>query len=283
MHTFILSLLVGLAAADGITVQLFDDDNCSSDVLANVASNSGNQFDNSGCIANTFTGIKGLNLSPGFQCNIYSDASCSNFVGSVTALDPCDVIPGEGIECFSQALFDNPFAESIAEVTVGTNTLTSDQDVADLVSDGIKQACGSTGCDPTNKASFPFNHLNQEGQQTVSLSGNYDNTNQRDYMMNVLTTVVQDTIQNARVDTTGSSESDDLIADIFSFYQIVINDQNGNNQAEMSVTIEVTTNAAKAGDCGGIIGQVEGAALGEIPAVGGILAKAFNVVCENAG
>ncbi|KAF2739123.1 hypothetical protein EJ04DRAFT_519650 [Polyplosphaeria fusca] len=287
-YALILSLLAGLAAADGITLQLFDGPSCNQDslhpdgVVANVASNPGADKDGSGCVAHEFNSSRAIDISPGFQCNLYSDASCQNFLYAVTAQDGCDGGPGGGVICFNQALFENPFAESSAQITVGNKVLTSNSYVSNTVSDGIGNACGNNGCDPTNKASAAFIHFNQEGTQTVSVSGNYDNGDQRDYMKGLLLDVLEKTKTNMQVDTRGSAETDDITVDVFSFYQVVINDKNGNNQAQMSITLDVTTNPAKEGDCG-IVGTIEGAALGEVPAVGGLLAKAFELTCEKAG
>lgn len=78
------------------------------------------------------------------------------------------------------------------------------------------------------------------------------------------------------------SEDDNKVASQFTFFQVVIRDRNGNIQSEMTVTLNTTTQKKNERDCG-IVGKLESAGLGLIPAVGGLLAKSFDFVCQKAG
>lgn len=283
-----ISLLVGLAAADaGITFQVYDGPSCNQNslkpdkVIQNINSNSGNGVESSGCTAVSFKSGKFVQFSDGFKCNIYSDFSCKNFVLSVTAPDGCDSQPGNSVLCFSQAEFDNPFATSHVSITVGSKEVGVSQNVGSLFTEGIALACGDTGCDPTNKRSFPYNHFNQHGQTSISLTGSYQNTNQRDYMKALLTSVQSKTLHGLGVDGSGSSANDNLIATQFTFFQVVIRDQGGSIQCQMTATIDTSSQKQGPGDCG-IVGKLESAALQAIPAVGGLLAKAFDFTCKIA-
>jgi hypothetical protein len=288
MKAFLATLLVGFVAADGVTLQLFDGPSCNQNsqapdkVVANVNTNSGNQNDGSGCVAANFVSAKIINFQNGFKCNIYSDSGCQNFVQSITAPDGCDAIPGSSALCFNQALFDNPLAESKASITVGSQDMPVAPNTPILVADAVALACGDTGCDPTHKQTFPFNHFNKNGMGTVTMTGSYSDTNQREYMKNLLVQVVSDAAHNTRVDTTGSSEDDDIVTDQFTFFQVVIRDENGNIQCQMTVSFDVAVESPKQGDCG-ILGDAEKLALGAIPGVGGILATSFDFVCQHSG
>lgn len=288
MKFFAITLLVSFAAADGITFQLFDGPSCNQNrfkpdkVVANVNSNSGAGVQSSGCVAATFKSAKFAQFSPGFKCNIYTDSACQLFSQSVTAPDGCDSFPGSSVLCFSQAEFDNPFVDSKVSITVGSKDVGVSSNIVSAVKLAIEVTCTDTGCDPTNKQQFPYRHFNQNGATTVSLTGSYQNTNQRDYMKSLLLSVQRTTIHNEAIDTRGSSENDNKVASQFTFFQVVIRDRNGNIQSEMAATIDTTTQKQNEGDCG-IIGKLESAALGALPAVGGLLAKSFDFVCQKAG
>lgn len=288
MKSFLsLAGLVGLAAAQGVTLQLFDGGACNTNkahpdkVVANVNTNSAAAQQGSGCIAVNFKSAKFLKFTNGFKCNLYSDPGCGNFIQDLTANDACDSFSGQSVECFSQTDFDNPFADSQVSITVGQKDVGVTQNTDSLFEQGISKACSDTGCDPTNMVSFPYRHFNQNGQTTISVTGSYSNTNQRDYMKALLEAVQAKTLHNLGVDLKGSSENDDLTANQFTFFQIVIRDPNGNIQCQMTVTINTTTQKQQPGDCG-IVGTLESAALGAVPAVGGLLAKAFQFTCQHA-
>jgi hypothetical protein len=73
-----------------------------------------------------------------------------------------------------------------------------------------------------------------------------------------------------------------LVNDLVSFLQVVINDQTGNNKAEMTIPIEVKCEevAPTGSGCGGPLIQFLTTVLGEIPDVGGLVAGAVGITCE---
>ncbi|KAJ2970069.1 hypothetical protein NQ176_g8359 [Zarea fungicola] len=293
-------LFIGLVSAEGVMLQLFDGAGCDrfsrqrikvvgnaptnigGKVIGTVNTNSGAADQNSGCVAANFKSTRFAQFSPGFKCNIYTDSACQTLSQSLTARTACDTFPGSSVLCFSQADFDNAFAESTVSVTVGSKNVGVSQNTDSLFKEGIALACSDTGCDPTNKRQFPYRHFNQDGFTSISLTGTYENANQRDYMQEIFLAVQDKTLHNIGVDLRGSSEDDDKVADQFTFFQVVIRDSNGSIQAQMTATIDTTTQSQKEGDCG-IVGQIESVGLGAIPGVGGLAAKAFNFVCQKAG
>ncbi|KAF3928574.1 hypothetical protein AA313_de0200970 [Arthrobotrys entomopaga] len=269
------------AALADISLQAFDQMDCTGNVINNVHSNPSAPQDASGCIAlNQFQSVGIVTVDPGFKCNIYSDAACQDFLASFTSAGTCTNVIATGVICFSQALFDNPFAESNVQVQLGQKIITVDLEGNVLVQAGKNQACGNSGCDPSNPFSKGFSHFNKDCSLTVTMHGNYDNTNERDYMAALLAQTMSTAETNLRLDLTGSSEDDDRVLDLPSFAQVVINDKNGNNQAEMTVQFDVACNPPSAGDCNSLLDVVTSTVLGQVPEVGGLLAQAFQVVCS---
>ena len=166
--------------------------------------------------------------------------------------------------------------DSTAEITVGANSIGLLDDPSSFLTEAVNKACGSSGCDPTSQvtrdATFQSNPDCQPlvgpcDQTTCTISatmtGNYDNTNQRDYMTSLLQQIF----------------AKSFVA--VSFGQVVINDKNGNNQAELAYTYSITcTDESTSFDCGGFVGTLTSTVLGLVPAVGGLLAGAFSVTCQ---
>ncbi|KAJ6260188.1 hypothetical protein Dda_4412 [Drechslerella dactyloides] len=270
------------AAQTGITLQTYDSMGCEGNVITNVRSIPGAPKDSSGCVAlNQFQSVGVLNANPGFQCNIYSDPTCQNFMTTFKAGGVCTNIIATGVICFNQGLFDNPFAASTAQVQVGTRIVTVDRDGGFLTRSAAIQACGNSGCDPTNPSTKPWSHFNKDCTQSISMSGNYDNTDQRDYMVGILAQAMSSGTTNTRADLRGSAADDNVVRDVPSFIQVVINDQNGNNQAQMTVTPSVECSPPSDGNCNGLLGQITSAVLGSVPSVGGLLALGFEITCAN--
>ncbi|KIX92419.1 uncharacterized protein Z520_11894 [Fonsecaea multimorphosa CBS 102226] len=278
MKSSALLLLVSFVAAD-ISLETFSDDACGNDggsSVTNVHANSGNAADSSNCIATSqYQSVNVISVDPGFQCNLYSDNACNNFISSVNTAQ-CTPVIGSGVVCFNQALFDNPFAQSTAEVTVGTNQIRLISDPSGFLSEAVNQACGTNGCDPTNQATLSASFQSDPNCQplvapcdqttctiSASMTGNYDNTNQRDYMASLLQQIFAKSFEPV------------------SFGQVVINDQSGNNQAEMAYTFSITcSEQSDSFDCGGFLGTLTSSVLGLVPGVGGLVAGAFSVACQ---
>lgn len=293
--------LIGLASAQGIQVQAISDESCGGNggtALFNVIPNPGDRVFSSGCVTGgTFSSVTTIGqVTPGFVCNIYADASCDGFLKQLSE-GVCSPGIGRGILCFAQSLFDNPFALSKAGVTIGNKRI--------LVSGGqfgrrggmdvqldnaVSQSCGSNGCDQSDAFELKYDFLpntfvlSQEVcTQAMTLGGNYDNTDQRDYMKAIIAKALVDTSEAPPSNI--FSNSGDQLQTTPSFVQVVINDSLGNNQAEMTLSITVSCKNAfnKALDCDGVRGKVTSSALGAIPSVGGLAAGLFEVACTATG
>ncbi|KAK6537861.1 hypothetical protein TWF694_010761 [Orbilia ellipsospora] len=277
------SIFLGTVLAD-ISIQTFEQMGCMGGVVSNVHPNAAAAHDASGCQAlGGFQSVGVISADEGFQCNIYSDSACANFIGSFDSqfVGACTNIIGSGVSCFSQALFDNPFADSTASVTIGRNVVTIDSDGRTIVNGGTSQACGDTGCDPTNLYSTPFSHFNKDCEQTVKMAGFYNNPNERDYMASLLGTALAKGMTNERTDPTGSTEGNDRIRDLPSFAQVIISDNSrGLNQAMMSATIDVQCNPPTEGNCDGLVSEITSDLLGLVPSVGDVIALGFKIGCE---
>ena len=274
--------LVGFAAAD-ISLQPFTDSDCGGTAISNIHSNAANPQDGSGCIAtNQYQSVQAISVDSGFQCNVFSDSACQNFLQSITAVGCTNVI-GTGVICFSQALFSNAFAQSTATVTIGQSIVVSDTGGVPLANAGVNSGCqSSTGCDPTSKFSQSWSHLNKDCSFTVTMSGSYANTNERDYMKGLIAQALVSGTANTRQDLTGSAETNDVIFDMPSFVQVVVTGPDSAIQAQMTATLAVECLPASDGDCQSILATLTTAALGAVPEVGGVLAGAFTVACQVA-
>lgn len=286
MKTFVFLLSLGIASAE-ISIQPFTDSTCGTSggsSLSTVSSNSANAEADSGCvITGDFNSINVISADPGFQCDIFRDDSCQEPGGTV--FEPlCTGAIGRAVRCF----IDNPLADSTAQVTLGNSQIAAKVgfDGGDLVSTAARSACGTNGCDPNTK--FTDSYDNSECidprdcpreicNQRVTMTGNYDNANQRDYMSALL----QTTMKNAGGGNSKVTRDAARIQDQMSFAQVVINDQNGNNQAEMAVSVEVECETVSPSgiDCDGLLATITSTLLGAVPGVGGLLAGGFEIAC----
>lgn len=310
MYSFILQLALLGSAAAGITLQAFTDSTCGDDggiVRMTVADNpSGDIALNSGCQSSlAFNSVDVTNADPGSTCNIFSDTSCSNFVATVSQ-SGCSQTTGQSIICFAQtaaqALSKNPFALSTAQVTVGTKAIAAStgsffgsdpKGQGAQIAAAVSQACAGGACDDTNPLSLSFTAVGDCGDprqcgstcsQTISVEGNFDNNDQRDYMSNLLQTALTKASNPNLTGVSGLACNDGSCQNVISFGEVVINDKDGNNQAEMIVrtNVQCANNPSSDIDCQGILGTVTAAALGAVPEVGGLLALTFTVGCAVA-
>jgi hypothetical protein len=289
MKIFLYLCGLGLAVAD-ISLQTFTDDTCGGEggsVLQDVHAQGNNVVDSSQCQAQgQFHSANAVTVDPGFVCNIYSDAACANFVGTI-ADQGCTGTIGSAVICFNNAAFSNPFVESTAVVTLGTTAIQffGGDTLQNQLNNAVSQACPSSGgCDPTKTLVLsttiqPSNVACNEGLQaidpkacssedctsTIALSGNFDNSNQRDYMKGLM----QGALNSAPSPV--------------SFLQVDINDKNGDNQASLKAVITSQCTAVPppgAIDCSDTFKDGVSGALSLVPDVGGLLALAFQIFCD---
>lgn len=297
--------LISIASADNL-LQPFSDGNCGlsgGTALVNVQPNPANQFESSGCITGgQFQSVKYATIDQGFVCNLYSDSACQNFlqtIGAASGFVTCEAVIGAGVICFAQALFDNPFAFSQAQVTIGQTSILGSQGTFDgpqgmdiVVANAVAKACTDNGCDPNTPGTVNFDvatctflvGCDKSKTMSVSVSGNFDNASQRDYMRNILQTVFKQGTTVINDPNTFSNNGDSLV-NVVSFAQVVIGGPQGTaledtNLAEMSISISVSDNSSGGFDCEGILGTITESSLEAIPGVGGFAAPAFSIGCK---
>jgi hypothetical protein len=280
------SLFLGLASAADVSLLLFRDAQCTGDIISNVHSNPANEHAGSGCIAtSTFQSAGLASVDSGFKCNVYADTACQNFLASVESISQCETLIGRGAICFSQESFENPLANIKAQVSIGSSIVHFNEVKSFEITDGaLKGACGGTGCDPN--APFKRTLKNFPGSSKCTVTGtargNYDNTNERDYMAQLISTsaLTAGSVDHASVD--GFGNPDLAEAQMPGFIQVVLQDDAGNNKAQMEVSIDVSCSKPSNPGCGSFAADAVKAALEKVPAVGGLLASGFDVIC-NAG
>ena len=104
--------------------------------------------------------------------------------------------------------------------------------------EGVNSACGSNiGCHSSSTFTKSFDHFNQNGVLTVTVTGTYADTNTRDHMKGILHTTMGMATTNVRLDFKGSSEDNDSVEDVPSFAQVVIRDPTGAIQAQMTIKL----------------------------------------------
>jgi hypothetical protein len=163
-----LPLVIHLAAA-AISMQTFQSSDCSGDQNSNPQSNAANAAESSNCQAsNQFNSVLVISADAGFQCNVFSDVACKNFVDTFQTSGTCSPVIGSGVICFSQAQFDNPLAGATAKLTVGTNILTIDGNDSGttLVGNGTQTSCSDSECCRTG---HPLTVSPIADQQTIRL------------------------------------------------------------------------------------------------------------------
>jgi hypothetical protein len=243
-----------LAACD-ISVQAFDDSQCAGNrVGINVHSNPGAVDESSSCQAvGSFGSIQTLSLDTGFQCNIYSDTTCQSFLTTAKEVG-CIPVIGNGIVCFSQQSFDDPLAGTIAKVGIGQQQIIADTG-DETFNRALNNACtGDSSCDQNTKDTITFMHgrncesgladarggagltvcdNRDQCTQTITVTGDYDNTQQRDYMKAVIAATMKQGISGfVEADSRDTIPNNQL-----SFANVVINDPKGANLAEVSLLL----------------------------------------------
>ncbi|KAJ9602215.1 hypothetical protein H2200_013335 [Cladophialophora chaetospira] len=285
-----LSSLV-LAVVGDISLQTFTDDTCGGDggnVIQNVHASGNDLTDGSGCQSQgQYNSVNAVTVDSGFQCNLFSDSACKNFLQTSKTVGCLPVI-GQGVICFNQAAFDNPFVESTSSVAVGALPvhIFGGEALQNQINNLVNQACTSgTACDPTNKLVLneripPKNPTAcNEGLQvtdpkacasescttTVSMSGGFNDNNQRDYMKGLL----QKTLDN--------------IPSTVTFLQVQVVDKDKAVQASMSVSVDsqcVSVPPPSSFSCSDALKDIVSAALALVPGVGGVSSLAFQVACD---
>lgn len=268
-----------------ISLATFAQPNCNGQLSDNIRSNAANFADSSECIAtNQFGSVEIISSTQGFTCHVYSDRACANFLDTFSTTGECSSIIGSGVICFSQAAFDNPLEGADGQLSLGGKFVTTFRTGGELIRLGVGQACSNNACDPTNPFNEPADPV-IEGRGTffVTVDGNFDNTDQRDYMSNVLQTAF-DLAQtadrpNPLAFLNGQGTLDrPFIRDVPTFGQVVINDARGNNLAQMSVRLSHVESETE-GNCESAIAKISEAVIAAIPVVGGVGGIIFKVAC----
>lgn len=289
MHLAAAALLTLIAHEASATISLltFPEPSCGGQFTNNIRSIPSDQFEASGCVATTgFESIQVVTADPGYVCNIYSDLACANFIATVSTVTACAPMDGNAVICFSQNKFDNPLDGATGQLVVSNRQVTSTKPSNDFVTAAVTHACGDAGCDSGNPLTAVQNPLTVSTTLTAFMYGNYDNTQQRDYMARVLseafTQAQSPPRDNPRAFLRGPHFTDldnPTIWDIPTFGQVVLNDASGATIAEMSIEI-TSEEPEKSGPCESTAGKISEAAISAIPVVGAVGRLVFKVTCE---
>lgn len=278
------SFLFALTSAGDISLLLFSDAQCTGDIVTNVHSNPANANAASGCIATNFQSAGAATVDSGFQCNVYADTACQNFLTTIKSTDQCETLIGKGAICFSQASFENPLTGVTAKVTIGNSVVhfTAEVRSFEMTDNALRGACGANGCDPNSPFNKDLKLFPGKKKCTVTSTarGNYDNTAVRDYMIQLISDVAlkQSTIDFAGVDGFGNPNS--AASTMPGFIQVVLNDATGNNKAQMEVSTSASCEGASTNGCDSFVADRIKDGLKAVPAVGGLLATGFDAVCN---
>jgi hypothetical protein len=280
-------LLVGIVSAD-IHIQTFTDDaSCDGEPTIDQVTTFENS-DSSACVAaGQYLAVNVLSADPTFQCNFYSDDACQNLIATLDTPGVCTLLTGTGLNCFTtsqQAVVVGGItqvpapAHPIATVSTGKSLITVDFSGAVLAQAGVQKSCGATACDPTTPFTKPFQHFNKDCTLSVTMTGSYDNTDERDYMGGLLEAAVRQTDANSRVDLTGSSEDNNLVLDSISFASVVLKGSDDNAiQAQMTYSVAVTCAETSDADCNSLENTITSELLGAVPGVGEVLSLVFDI------
>ncbi|OCT47063.1 hypothetical protein CLCR_02577 [Cladophialophora carrionii] len=289
----ILLLLASTVFAD-IHIQTFiGDASCDGQATIDKVTTADNS-DSTACVsAGQYLAVNVLSADPTFQCNFYSDEACQDLIATLDTPGVCTLLTGRGLTCFTTSQPANvvvpgsapvPTANPVATVSTGKSIITVDRGGAVLVQSGVETSCGATACDPTTPFTKPFQHLNMDCTLSVTMTGSYDNADERDYMSGLMQAATTQTDTNNRVDTTGSAEGDNLLLDSISFASVVLKGSDDNAiQAQMTYSVGVSCMPPANADCNSLEGTITSALLSQVPAVGGVLSTLFEiVVCGGA-
>ncbi|KAH7246999.1 hypothetical protein FSOLCH5_012242 [Fusarium solani] len=187
-----------------------------------------------------------------------------------------------------------------AQLTVGSSLIPlSTGDGAKIVGDALRQVCSQFGCDSgttVNNGPFiaQFEDFGDKLECTWSVtgSGNYDSLDERDYMINVLTTSLTTTADvssikvsiedNPLCTSQGQPSCETQVLPVtkgVNFQQVVLNKDDGSNTAQLDYRLSVECKGSSDFDCPAVISGALKDVLGGIPAVGGIIAGAFSLAC----
>ncbi|ETI25583.1 hypothetical protein G647_02357 [Cladophialophora carrionii CBS 160.54] len=290
----ILLLLASIVFAD-IHIQTFiGDASCDGEATIDKVTTAGNS-DSTACVsAGRYLAVNVLSADPTFQCNFYSDEACQDLIGTLDTPGVCTLLTGTSLTCFTTSqpavvvvpgsapvTAPAPTANPVATVSTGKSLITVDLGGAVLVQSGVQTSCGATACDPTTPLTKPFQHLNEDCTLSVTMTGSYDNADERDYMSGLMQAAVTQTDTNSRVDTTGSAEDDDLILDSISFASVVLKGSDDNAiQAQMMYSVGVSCVPPANADCNSLEQTITSDLLSKVPGAGEVLSTLFEIfVC----
>lgn len=186
-----------------------------------------------------------------------------------------------------------------AQLTLGSNQIPmATLDGQNFLGDALNDLCTGLGCDGGRSHSTDtfVVQLEDFGKKieckwSATATGNYDNTNQRDYMINLMKAALTDTATVSSITTTIEStvcsqgkpgcetETHDITA-VSNFLQVVLNQADGANNAEMAVHLSADCNNGFGFDCPAAISGNLKDALSAIPGVGDVIAQVFDLACS---
>ncbi|RSL65980.1 hypothetical protein CEP53_003507 [Fusarium sp. AF-6] len=187
-----------------------------------------------------------------------------------------------------------------AQLTVGSSLIPlGTGDGTKIVGDALRQACSQFGCDSgttVNNGPFvvQFEDIGDKLECTWSVtgSGNYDSLDERDYMINVLTTSLTATADvssikvsiedNPLCTSQGQPSCETQVLPVtkgVNFQQVVLNKDDGSNTAQLDYRLSVECKGSSDFNRPAVISGALKDVLGGIPAVGGIIAGIISLAC----
>ncbi|KPI41619.1 uncharacterized protein AB675_9083 [Cyphellophora attinorum] len=228
--------------------------------------------------------------SDGFVCEVYSDIACKDSV-KVISVEGCQPIPGQSILCFDPKSPDRPDTALSAAVNVGTQktSIIGSTTVDSSLNKAKSQVCNDIGCENSDVFTTSFETFGEGDsrcrQKVRFTEGNYDSAEQRDYMVSLLAAALN-TMVDADPQKVGGPNGGGELRGVPNFAQVIINDKQGNNRAEMKVEIETKCDSGESDDgtgaCDNDLAGIAEAALGVIATFGGFAVLGFKVVCAIA-
>lgn len=264
-----------------------------------------------------FNGVLVAEADPGFVCNFFDGPACTgNFLGLLDSSTtgncqnrkPRSAL-GRSAKCFSNKPVDPstcttstppsvavsaaataaaaPASSFNASVSVGKTLISVDIPGESLVHRGVAASCNGLICDPTTPFNEGFSHFGKSCALLVKMDGTFENTDQRDYMANLMAKAVGITDANSRGDCAESTETIfdtcPTVLDSISFAEVVLR-QGDNIVGQMTYTVEVACQKPCNADCSKLTEDITGAVLSAVPGVGSVLSEIFKVViCGDTG
>ncbi|KAF2108311.1 hypothetical protein BDV96DRAFT_636867 [Lophiotrema nucula] len=171
-------------------------------------------------------------------------------------------------------------------------------DGAAFVGDSLRSLCSDFGCDEGTTdtveyvAQFETYGDMKDCTWSLTASGNYDSTDERDYMINVLTTALTTTADVETITVSiednplcthqgqpSCTDKDIQVTSAVNFGQVVLNQDDGSNTGQLEYHLSVECVDSSGFDCPSFVSGNLKDILSAVPEVGNIFAQVFDIAC----